>query len=337
MEKAVVVRDLWKIYKGDVVALKGITFEVERGEIFGLLGPNGAGKTTTLNIIATLIRPTRGKVEVMGIDVSSGPGRVRRLIGYVLQDIAVDDDLTGYENMWLQSMLYHVPREKARRKIWELLSMLNLEEAANRKVETYSGGMRRRLELATALVHEPEVLLLDEPTLGLDPNVRRSIWDYLKRLNSELGTTVIMTTHYIEEADELSNRVAIIDYGEIKAMGSPRELKHSLGKEVIELKIDDAFKGSLRDELERLNGIYGVNEANGILRVSVADGARVLPDIIALINTYGARVLEATVKAPTLEDVFIELTGRRLRDEQGSPEEIFRFRRNIMLRRRGEK
>jgi ABC-2 type transport system ATP-binding protein len=334
MSKAVNIENLRKIYPGGVEALKGITFDVDEGEVFGLLGPNGAGKTTTLNIIATLIKPTSGKAEVFGIDVSSKPSLVRRNIGYVLQDIATDDELTGYENMLLQARLYHVPREKAEKRIWELLSMMELEEAARRKVETYSGGMRRRLELAAALIHEPKLLLLDEPTLGLDPNVRRSIWEYIRRLNKELGTTVILTTHYIEEAEELSSRVAIIDYGEIKALGSPRELKAKLAKEVIELRLDYIVNDQLRNIFESIDGVLGVTISDGVVRLKAVNSSSLLPQIISFLNAKNIKILEASIKTSSLEDVFVELTGRKLRDEEGSREEMFRFRRNIQLRRR---
>ncbi|MCC6010725.1 MAG: ATP-binding cassette domain-containing protein [Fervidicoccaceae archaeon] len=334
MSKAVNIENLRKIYPGGVEALKGITFDVDEGEVFGLLGPNGAGKTTTLNIIATLIKPTSGKAEVFGIDVSSKPSLVRRNIGYVLQDIATDDELTGYENMLLQARLYHVPREKAEKRIWELLSMMELEEAARRKVETYSGGMRRRLELAAALIHEPKLLLLDEPTLGLDPNVRRSIWEYIRRLNKELGTTVILTTHYIEEAEELSSRVAIIDYGEIKALGSPRELKAKLAGEVIELRLDYIVNDQLRNIFKSIDGILGVTISDGVVRLKAVNSSSLLPQIISFLNAKNIKILEAFIKTPSLEDVFVELTGRKLRDEEGSREEMFRFRRNIQLRRR---
>jgi ABC-2 type transport system ATP-binding protein len=334
MSKAVNIENLRKIYPGGVEALKGITFDVDEGEVFGLLGPNGAGKTTTLNIIATLIKPTSGKAEVFGIDVSSKPSLVRRNIGYVLQDIATDDELTGYENMLLQARLYHVPREKAEKRIWELLSMMELEEAARRKVETYSGGMRRRLELAAALIHEPKLLLLDEPTLGLDPNVRRSIWEYIRRLNKELGTTVILTTHYIEEAEELSSRVAIIDYGEIKALGSPRELKAKLAGEVIELRLDYIVNDQLRNIFKSIDGNLGVTISDGVVRLKAVNSSSLLPQIISFLNAKNIKILEAFIKTPSLEDVFVELTGRKLRDEEGSREEMFRFRRNIQLRRR---
>jgi len=332
--KAVRVENLRKVYPGGVEALKGISFEVEPGEVFGLLGPNGAGKTTTLNIIATLIKPTSGRAEVFGIDVSEKPNEVRKAIGYVLQDVATDDELTGFENLLLQAKLYHVPREKAVRKIWELLSMMGLEEAAHRKVETYSGGMRRRLELASALVHDPQLLLLDEPTLGLDPNVRRSIWEYIRRLNKELGTTIMLTTHYIEEADELADRVAIIDYGEIKALGPPRELKSKLGGEVIELRLDAGVSDQLARVLQGIDGVLGVSYSDGFARLKVSNGPSVLPVIVSYLSAKGVRVLEASIKTPSLEDVFIELTGRKLRDEEGSRDEAFRFRRNLRIRRR---
>jgi len=212
--------------------------------------------------------------------------------------------------------------------------MMELEEAARRKVETYSGGMRRRLELAAALIHEPKLLLLDEPTLGLDPNVRWSTWGYIRRLNNELGTTVILTTHYIEEAEELSSRVAIIDYGEIKALGSPRELKAKLAGEVIELRLDYIVNDQIRNIFESIDGILGVTISDGVVRLKAVNSSSLLPQIISFMNATNIKILEASIKTPSLEDVFVELTGRKLRDEEGSREEMFRFRRNIQLRGR---
>lgn len=334
MTKAVSIDKLRKVYSNGVEALRGISFDVEEGEIFGLLGPNGAGKSTTLNIVATLIKPTSGRVEVFGVDVSERPSLVRRNLGYVFQDIVTDDDLTGLENLVLHARLYHIPKSKAEKRAWELLSMVELEDAAHRKVETYSGGMRRRLELAAALMHEPRLLLLDEPTLGLDPNVRRTIWEYIRRLNRELGTTIILTTHYIDEAEELSNRVAIIDYGEIKALGAPGELKSVLGEEVIELKLEHEVDDYLRKFFEGIEGVREVGINRNMVRIKSMNGPSLLPQIVSFLNNKGIKIVEAYVKTPSLEDLFIELTGRKLRDEEGSREEMFRFRRNIQMRRR---
>ncbi|MEM1619367.1 MAG: ATP-binding cassette domain-containing protein [Fervidicoccaceae archaeon] len=331
---AVVVEGLEKIYSSGVRALKGVSFSVEGGEIFGLLGPNGAGKTTLVRILSTLLKPTRGRALVAGHDVVERPNDVRRSIGYVPQETSVDDDLTGWENLMLQARLYHVPRAEAETRARELLDLLELTDAARRKVETYSGGMRRRLELAGALLHEPSVLFLDEPTLGLDVHTRAKIWEYVERLRRERGVTILMTTHYMEEADALCDRVAIIDEGEIKAVGSPSELKSSIGGDVIELEapeVGDGEIGILRRELGR--DVIDVALVNGVLRVKARSGEKLLPRLIELLLTNGVRIESVTLKRPALDEVFLELTGSRLRDERWSREDFRRFRATLRARR----
>ncbi|MCX7039238.1 MAG: ATP-binding cassette domain-containing protein [Spirochaetes bacterium] len=225
---AIEVDGLTKVYRGGITAVNAISFTVGQGEIFGFLGPNGAGKSTTIQMLTTLIRPTAGRALVMGIDVARRADEARQQLGYVSQDLAVDDCLTGRENLSLQARFYGLPRQEARKRIDEVLDLVGLADRAGDLVETYSGGMRKRLDIAGALVHRPAVLLLDEPTLGLDSQTRTAIWDYVRQLRTRAGITVFVTTHYIDEADGVCDRIAVIDKGEIRAIGTPRELKARL-------------------------------------------------------------------------------------------------------------
>ena len=334
VEEAIKVENLVKIYPGNVVAVNGISFSVIEGEVFGFLGPNGAGKTTTINILTTLLKPTKGRALVGGYDVVESAGRVREIIGYVPQDITVDDDLTGWENLMLQAKLYHVPKDVAVKRARELLEMLELSEAAHRKVETYSGGMRRRLELAEALLHRPKILFLDEPTLGLDVHARNAVWDYIKRLRDEYGMTIFLTTHYMEEADMLCDRVAIIDYGEIKAVGKPSELKSSVGGDVIEVEVKGPHNRLAEIVKKHVDGdIKSLTVQGSLLRVKARDGERLLPRLILALRDSGYEISSVSLRKPSLDEVFLEYTGRRLRDEEASREEFFRFRRSIRKRR----
>jgi ABC-2 type transport system ATP-binding protein len=233
---AISVENLTKVFN-ELRAVDGISFEVKEGELFGLLGPNGAGKTTTLNMLATLIRPTSGKAFVFGFDVLKERNKVRKLIGMVFQEPALDNYLTGRENLEFHGMMYGLSRREAKERVKEALKIVELEEFSDKLVLTYSGGMKRRLEIARALVHQPKILFLDEPTLGLDAQTRRRIWDYIKKLNKERGVTIILTTHYMEEADFLAERVAIIDYGKIVALDTPENLKNLLGGDVISVEV----------------------------------------------------------------------------------------------------
>ena len=329
---AIEAEDLRKVF-GDVVAVDGISFSVEEGELFGLLGPNGAGKTTTINILTTLIRPTSGSARVWGYDVRTETSKVRSVIGLVPQDLTVDDELTGIENLRLMASLYHVPKDVAEKRIEEVLELVDLKEASKRKVETYSGGMRKRLELAAALIHRPKVLFLDEPTLGLDVQTRAHIWDYIRRLVREEQLTVLMTTHYMEEADANCDRVAVIDRGKIMAIGSPRELKAAHGSDVIELEV----QGNGIDLHSLVNGVGGVLDlrvegSRAVLKVS--RGEEVLPELVGRLIGGGAIVRRIEMRRPTLDEVFISLTGRSIREEHGSWEEVFRQSLNIRRVRR---
>lgn len=333
----IVTDNLTKVYGKGIRAVDGISFSVFPGEIFGLLGPNGAGKSTTMGVLTTLLRPTSGRAWVCGYEVSTSSLEVRRQIGYVLQDIAVDDNLTGWDNLYLQGRLYHLGSKELARRIGEVLEMVDLVERAHDLVETYSGGMRKRLDLACGLLHRPKVLFLDEPTLGLDIQTRHRIWEYIKRLRQEMGLTVFLSTHYMEEADLLCDRVAIIDQGRICALGSPAELKQTIMGDIITLVLDgdvEAKRVELVALLERLPLVMKVNAgAGGSFSLVVRSGEKAIPAVIAALNDFGAAVNSLSLKRPTLEDVFLHYTGRELREEGGGES----FRRTARALRRARR
>jgi len=305
-----------------------VSFSVNEGEIFGFLGPNGAGKTTTINMLTTLLRPTEGSATVAGFHVEKDDSKVRSVIGLVPQDLTVDEDLSGIENMLLQARLYHVPNSKAKPRIMEVLSLLGLADAANRKVETYSGGMRKRLELAEGLIHYPKVLFLDEPTLGLDVQTRVMMWDYIRKLRDEQKITIFLTTHYMEEADALCDRIAIIDLGKIIALDTPHKLKQSLGGDIIEIALDNN-KLDITDALVSLPSVKEVRNLNGVYRIKVVRGEEALANIIEKILQRKVKISRVSLTEPTLDQVYLEYTGRTLRDTEGSREETWRMRRYI--------
>ncbi len=315
-------RELTKRYRGGVLAVDGVSFCVKEGEIFGLLGPNGAGKSTTIQMLITLIRPTAGLAEVCGYDVSENPDAVRRCIGYVSQDIAVDESLTGRENLELQGRFYHLPKNILESRTAELLEMLELTGRADDMVSTYSGGMRKRLDIAEGLIHRPRILFLDEPTLGLDIQTRRRIWDYIEELRSMHGITVFLTTHYMEEADHLCDRVAIIDEGRIVAIGSPAELKAQIGGDLVTLQLagrDGLCKDKLRSELSSLAPVERVvADKTETYTLVVRDGERALPGIFSRLIDLGVSIESVNMKRPTLDDVFLHYTGKELRDKEGT-------------------
>ncbi len=310
------VENLVKIYPGGVRAVDNISFKVRKGEIYSLLGPNGAGKTTTMKIITTLLKPTSGMVNVGGYSVIEEPQKVRKIIGYVPQDLSADDELTGLENMMLQARLYGYSKSEARRRSIELLEMVGLKEAADKLVKTYSGGMRRRLELAMGLVNEPEVLILDEPTLGLDVQSRIHIWDYIRRIIRENSITVIMTTHYMEEADSLSDRVAIIDRGKIVVEGTPEELKSRISGEIILIYTENEADKQVMDKISTLKDVIDVDKIDKVIRIKVNSIASTINKILNLIEREKVGVKSISIEKPTLEQVFIEYTGRMFRDEE---------------------
>lgn len=312
------VKNLTKVYPGNVQAVDDISFEVRRGEFFGLLGPNGAGKTTAMKILGTLVRKTSGTARVLGVDVEANPNMVRSSIGFALQEISLDQLATGRETLVLSGLLYHMAEEAAQARAKELLELFGLVDAANRKVAAYSGGMRRRLDLASVLMHEPKLLFLDEPTEGLDPASRKAIWEYLEKLNAG-GVTIFLTTHYMEEADWLCDRLAIIDHGKIVVQDTPEALKRSLGADIVNLKlsqIDGKSSFATSEILRRISGVTEVQTSGDQLLVFVKDAASKVPELFEVLSESSVKVESVTVAGPTLNDVFLKYTGRQIRDEE---------------------
>ncbi|HEY7215269.1 MAG TPA: ATP-binding cassette domain-containing protein, partial [Thermoanaerobaculia bacterium] len=306
---AIEVEDLHKTYAGGVEALRGISFAVRHGEVFALLGPNGAGKSTTVRILTTLSAPTSGRARVAGFDVVAAPREVRRRIGYVAQVSGVDVTGTGRENLSLQGHLYRLPPARIRQRVEELLHLFQLESAADRPAMTYSGGMKRRLDVAMGLVHQPEVLFLDEPTTGLDPESRAVMWKEVRRLSQE-GLTLLLTTHYLEEADQLAQRLAIVDGGRIVAAGTPEELKGQLRGDVV--SVDLADRGRLSEAelvLRGLEDVSGVVVDGPRLYARVAHGARAVPALLAALEKAGLAVSQVALARPSLDDVYLTATG----------------------------
>jgi ABC-2 type transport system ATP-binding protein len=327
--RAISVRDLVKKF-GDLRAVDGISFDVRKGEIFGFLGPNGAGKTTTINILVTLMRPTSGEAYVAGYNVVEEPVKVRERIGIVFQDPSVDRNLTGWENLYIHGLIYGLRGEELRRRIEESLEFAELTKFKDVEVKNYSGGMIRRLEIARGLMHEPEILFLDEPTIGLDPQTRAKIWEYVERLRNEAGVTVFLTTHYIEEAERLCDRVAIIDHGRIVAIGSPDELKQGIGGDVIYVRARD--KSSLMrlvEELQEDGMVLRYRELDGVLALSVNNASRVIPSVFEVASRMGIRIEEIKYTQPSLSDVFLHYTGREIRDEEADWRESVRMRHRV--------
>ena len=315
----------------DFIAVDGISFDVKEGELFGLLGPNGAGKTTTLNMLSTLLKPTSGKAEIVGFDVSEKKNDVRNSIGMVFQDPAIDVNLTGKENLQFHAMMYGMKKKEREERIKEVLGLVELTDKANQLVEKYSGGMKRRLEIARGLMHRPKVLFLDEPTLGLDAQTRRSIWNYIKKMNKESNVTIILTTHYMEEADYLCDRVAIIDHGKIVALDTPNNLKDILGGDVVSLEIGPK-SGLLAKSLEKIKWIKSIKHHDGTLSLTMENGERRIPELVKISERKKIEILSVNFHKPSLEDVFLYFTGKLIRDQEGNQNEMMR---QMMRRRMG--
>jgi ABC-2 type transport system ATP-binding protein len=309
--QAVEARSLRRTFKGGVEAVRDIDLSVAKGEVFGFLGPNGAGKTTTVRMFCTLLPPTAGSASVAGVDVVADGAEVRRRIGVALQEIGLDPVQTGRELLELQCGLYGITGADAKARAEELLELLGLTHAADRRTKTYSGGMKRRLDLASALVHSPEVLFLDEPTTGLDPASRLTVWDEVRRINGA-GTTVFLTTQYMEEADKLCDRLAIIDAGEIVADGTPERLKAQMGHDVVTLALDGADAATTEAAIGDLRGLERVVPEPDQLALYVEDGAGSIAEIVRRLDRAGIQVGAIAVARPTLDDVFLQATGRRL-------------------------
>lgn len=288
---------------------------MKEGEIFGFLGPNGAGKSTTINMLTTVLRPTSGVATICGNDLIRNASAVRRSIGVVPQESTADDDLTGFENVLLCADFYGVPRKVSMPRAWELLDLVELRDAARRKVSTYSGGMRRRLELASGLINRPKLLFLDEPTLGLDVQTRAAVWAYIRRLKEEFHMTLFMTTHYLDEADNLCDRIAIIDHGEVLRIGSPKELKESIGGDIIEVEVGEGTP-DLSQSLAKIPHIVEVKKTNSDYRIKTELGEETAPAVMETLRLGGAKVTKISIARPSLDQVYLEYTGRSIREER---------------------
>lgn len=304
---------------GDVRAIDDISFQVEEGEIFGFLGPNGAGKSTTMMILTTLLKPTSGQALVSGFDVTTQAKQVRQNIGYVQQETAVDEFLTGRENLLFQAKLNRIPNDQISKRIDEILELIELTEKQHDAVITYSGGMRKRLDIAGGLLHMPKVLFLDEPTVGLDIQTRRKIWEYISRIHKEFNMSIFVSTHYMEEADNLCSRVGIIDHGKIQAIDTPQNMKDALGKEVINFSLDDnSAKEQLVSKLKNIELVSDITTSDEKITVFASKGTEVIPQIFQISSELKMKINSISLTQPTLDDVFISYTGHDLRDESGN-------------------
>ncbi|HEY8454775.1 MAG TPA: ATP-binding cassette domain-containing protein [Actinopolymorphaceae bacterium] len=309
---AIQARDVKKTYlKGRVQALNGISFEVAAGSIFALLGPNGAGKSTTVKVLTTQTRPDSGSATVAGADVVRQPDKVRRAIGYVSQKPQFDPEATGYENLYLQGRLYGMPRHELAVRVRQLLERFDLAHAASRAARSYSGGMQRKLDVALGLVHRPQVLFLDEPTTGLDPHARADMWQEISRLAREDGLTVLLTTHYLNEADQLADQVAIVDRGVVVVQGTPDELKQELRGDAIHIELAQSDADErLKLTLDKVEGLHEVSVDRASVRARVDHGARAVPSVLAAFETAGLPVASVTISRPSLDDVYLRYAGR---------------------------
>ena len=332
-EEAIKAEGLTKIFNGNLMAVDHINFSVKHGEIFGFLGPNGAGKTTTINMLITVLKSTEGKASILGYDIAKQHDNVRYSIGVVPQEYTADEDLTGVENVRLCADLYGIPRNVSKKRVTDLLKLVELTKFKDKKVQTYSGGMRRRLELACGLINRPKVLFLDEPTLGLDVQTREATWNYIKTLKKEFGMTLFMTTHYLEEADALCDRIAIIDHGKIIVVGTPEELKESLGGDIIMLSIEKDV--DITEHVKKINHVKEVGKKNGAYIIKSENGEVTAPLIIEALRKEGYVVTKLSLTKPTLNEVYLQYTGKSMRDAEESRETFF-AQRATMRRARGQ-
>jgi ABC-2 type transport system ATP-binding protein len=307
-------KGLTKKFNG-FTAVDNITFSVEQGEIFGFLGPNGAGKTTTIKMLTTLLFPTQGSATIAGFDILKQRNDIRNNIGIVFQDPALDTELTGKENLDYHARLYGLSKETRKKRIIEVIRLVDLGEKKDIRVKFYSGGMKRRLEIARGLMHSPTVLFLDEPTLGLDSQTRRAIWDYIKKMNKEENTTIFLTTHYMDEADYLCDRVGIIDYGKILVIDKTHNLKNSVGNDVINISCSEL--DTLKTRLENESWIKNIKQHDTFLTIGVEKGEEKIPEIFDIAHKINVKIKSIGVRKPTLDDAFLHFTGRTMRDEEG--------------------
>lgn len=309
---------LSKVYGSGLKAVDEVSIKLENGEIFGFLGPNGAGKSTTIMILTTLLKPTSGRALVAGYDVTTHAKNVRENIGYVQQDSTVDEYLTGRENLELQARLNHIPKNVREKRIDEILGIIELSDRQDDTAVTYSGGMRKRLDIGGGLLNMPKVLFLDEPTLGLDIQTRYKIWEYIKKIHKEYGMSIFLTTHYMEEADKLCDNISIIDNGRIKITGSPRDLKNALGNEIVVFEINSEAKlGLLVSEMKKTPTVKDVSANGAVVTVFTTSGDQLTPQIFQQANNLGIKIESISLTKPTLDDVFLSHTGRELREDDG--------------------
>ena len=320
MSDIIKVENLVKVYPGGTRAVDGISFSVSEGEFFGFLGPNGAGKSTTIQVLTTLLKKTSGSATVADYDIDKDAREIRKVIGVQRQETILDGDLTGRENLTLQGHLQRLHGNALKKRVDELLTLVELSDVADKRAAHYSGGMKKRLDLASTLVHKPRVLFLDEPTSGLDPQSRAAIWEHLETLNQDEGVTIFLTTQQMEEADRLCQRLSIIDHGEIIVGGSPVELKHQLGGDTITISLADGDSDGVRDRSKRIvSGIQGVTKVLDIetgLAAYAKNAGALVPDIVRLFDENGIRLTSINVASASLDDVFLQHTGRRIRSEE---------------------
>ena len=316
-------KDLTKVFDHETLAVDNISVQVEKGEIFGFLGPNGAGKTTTIRMLSTLLKPTEGHASVCGYDVVKEPGEVRRCIGIVFQDPALDEQLTGKENLDFHARIYGLSKKARNRRMNEVLGLVDLEDRANELVKNYSGGMRRRLEIARGLMHYPEVLFLDEPTLGLDVQTRRAIWDYILKLNKDEGVTIFLTTHYMEEAEKLSDRIAIIDNGKIMVIDKPPNLRNLVGSDVLTVSCRNCAK--LERELKKEEWVEKIIHHNDLLEVYVKGGEGRIPALVKVAERINEEIGSINLRKPSLEDIYLHFTGKTIREESKNSDETMKI------------
>ena len=317
MSDLVVAQNLVKVYGGKVRAVDDVSFSVREGELYGFLGPNGAGKTTTVQMLTGNLRLTGGSAVVAGLDVAKEPLRVKERIGLVFQESTADPDLTGRENLQLAAALFRVPLGETKATINSLLERMQIGDASDRLVKTYSGGMRRRLELAVGIIHSPRVLFLDEPTLGLDPQGRAGFWRYVLELRKDHGMTVFVTTHYLDEADEMCDRIGIIDHGKIVATGTPSELKDRLGGDIVTVRPINRTGPEVDALLKGLPSVVSVAASDGSYRVKVPRGEELIPHLVDACTRAGIQLAGVSLKRPSLDEVFLEFTGREYREDEG--------------------
>lgn len=308
------IEGLTKSFDGKTNVVDTISFTVRQGEIFGFLGPNGAGKSTTINMLTTILRPTAGNATVCGHDLIKEQNAVRRSIGVVPQESTADEDLTGIENVLLCADFYGISRKVSKPRAQELLALVELTKYAGNKVSTYSGGMKRRLELASGLINRPRLLFLDEPTLGLDVQTRAAVWDYIRKLKEEFHMTLFMTTHYLDEADNLCDRIALIDRGKILTMGSPRELKESIGGDIIEVQVQEGM-ADLTPTIKAIANVVEVRRMDSDYRIKTLLGEETAPSVMEALRMAGGKVSKISISKPSLDQVYLEYTGRSIREE----------------------